>query len=147
MEVFPKRLLLAKLPTELDIVCTHPMFGPDSGKGSWRGLPLMYDTVRVGDGTDRTERVDRFLRFFEAEGCTMLPMTCEEHDKKTASTQFITHTVGRILGAMELEQTELDTKGFQSLLTLIDNTSNDSFDLYYGLFMYNQVRKRWSLVG
>ena len=34
----------------------------------------------------------------------------------------------------------IDTKGFQSLLTLVDTTVNDSFELYYGLFMYNQVQ-------
>lgn len=28
---FPKRLLLRALPPEVDILCTHPMFGPDSG--------------------------------------------------------------------------------------------------------------------
>lgn len=42
----------------------------------------------------------------------------------------------------QLEATPIDTKGFQSLLSLVDNTANDSFDLYYGLFMYNQVRGR-----
>jgi arogenate dehydrogenase (NADP+) len=29
---FPKRLLLRTLPPEVDILCTHPMFGPDSGE-------------------------------------------------------------------------------------------------------------------
>ena len=29
-------------------------------------------------------------------------------------------------------------QGFDSLLSLVDNTSGDSFDLYYGLFMYNK---------
>ena len=28
---FPKSLLLRELPPECDILCTHPMFGPDSG--------------------------------------------------------------------------------------------------------------------
>lgn len=70
----------------------------------------------------------------------MVEMTCEEHDRKAASTQFITHTVGRMLGAMDLTATDIDTKGFKSLLTLVENTTNDSFDLYYGLFLYNQVR-------
>lgn len=32
----------------------------------------------------------------------MVKMTCEEHDQMAASTQFITHTVGRMLGAMEV---------------------------------------------
>eukprot|EP00210_Caulerpa_lentillifera_P006130 g5857.t1 len=135
---FPKRLMLSVLPAELDILCTHPMFGPDSGKGSWTGLPFMFDAVRIGQEKSRFQRLEQFIQFFKDEGCVILQMSCEEHDKKTASTQFITHTVGRILGAMNLEKTELDTKGFRSLLSLVDNTSHDSFDLYYGLFMYNQ---------
>ena len=79
------------------------------------------------------------LQFFANEGCTMVEMACEEHDRHAASTQFITHTVGRMLGAMDLQPTVIDTKGFQSLLSLVDNTAHDSFELYYGLFMYNQV--------
>ena len=38
---FPKRLLLRQLPREVDVLCTHPMFGPDSGalgdpRGWWQ---------------------------------------------------------------------------------------------------------------
>jgi hypothetical protein len=36
---------------------------------------------------------------------------------------------------MQLQATPIDTRGFQSLLSLVDNTANDSFELYYGLFM------------
>jgi arogenate dehydrogenase (NADP+) len=82
------------------------------------------------------------VQFFEEEGCRMVEMACEEHDRIAASTQFMTHTVGRVLGSMGLQPTPIDTRGFQSLLTLVDNTTNDSFDLYYGLFMYNAVRAR-----
>ncbi len=64
-------------------------------------------------------------------------MTCEEHDRQAASTQFVTHTVGRMLGAMNLTSTEINTKGFEALLQLVANTTHDSFDLYYGLFLYN----------
>lgn len=39
-----------------------------------------------------------------------------------------------------VQGTSIDTRGFRSLLDLVDNTNHDSFDLYYGLFMYNQVR-------
>ena len=79
------------------------------------------------------------LQFFEGEGCRMVEMGCEDHDRIAASTQFMTHTVGRILGSMDLASTAIDTKGFQSLLSLVDNTTHDSFELYYGLFMYNAV--------
>ncbi|GIL56254.1 hypothetical protein Vafri_11599 [Volvox africanus] len=138
VKVFSKQLLLRELPPEVDILCTHPMFGPDSGKGSWQGLNFMYEKVRIGADLKRERRVENFLKFFREEGCNMVEMTCEEHDRQAASTQFITHTVGRILGTMQLRSTEINTKGFDALLNLVNNTTNDSFELYYGLFLYNQ---------
>ena len=135
---FPKQLFLQRMPENFDILCLHPMFGPDSGKGSWKDLPLVYDKVRVGEEKSRRERVERLLSVFEDEGCRMVEMSCEEHDIQAASSQFITHTVGRMLGTMELGETTINTKGYESLLSLVNNTYNDSFDLYYGLFMYNK---------
>ena len=135
---FPKRLFLNTLPPEFDILCLHPMFGPDSGKDAWTNLPLMYDAVRISDTEKRRKVAASLLEIFASEGCRMVDMTCEEHDRQAASTQFITHTVGRMLGEMGLDSTTINTKGYESLLSLVNNTANDSFDLYYGLFMYNQ---------
>ena len=64
---FPKQLFLQKLPDNFDILCLHPMFGPDSGKGSWKDLPLVYDKVRIGEEKSRRERVSRLLQVFEDE--------------------------------------------------------------------------------
>ncbi|CAI5481069.1 unnamed protein product [Closterium sp. Yama58-4] len=136
VKVFPKMLLLQVLPPEFDILCTHPMFGPESGKGSWEGLSFVFDRVRITPG-GRAEKADRFLQIFHNEGCRMVEMTCEEHDKYAAGTQFVTHTVGRVLGKLGLESTPINTKGYETLLKLVENTAGDSFDLYYGLFMYN----------
>ena len=44
--------------------------------------------------------MNRLLQVFEDEGCRMVEMSCEEHDRQAASSQFITHTVGRMLGTM-----------------------------------------------
>ncbi|KAI5074683.1 hypothetical protein GOP47_0010644 [Adiantum capillus-veneris] len=133
---FPKNLLLQILPTDFDVLCTHPMFGPESGEGSWTGLPFVYEKVRVGRG-NREKRCDKFLSIFSSEGCRMVEMSCEEHDRHAASSQFITHTVGRVLGKLGLNWTPINTKGYETLLDLVNNTAGDSFDLYYGLFMYN----------
>ena len=69
----------------------------------------------------------------------MVELSCEDHDQQAANTQFITHTVGRMLSEMDVQSTTINTRGFESLLSLVENTRHDSFDLYYGLFMYNQV--------
>lgn len=135
---FPKNVFLQVLPTHFDILCTHPMFGPESGKDSWKDLAFVFDKVRIGEGRTRTTRVDKFLDIFEKEGCRMVPMTCAEHDKYAAGSQFITHTMGRVLEKLNLETTPINTKGYETLLNLVENTASDSFDLYYGLFMYNK---------
>ncbi|KAJ7567571.1 hypothetical protein O6H91_02G153400 [Diphasiastrum complanatum] len=133
---FPRNLFLQVLPTEFDVLCTHPMFGPESGKTSWAGLPFAFEKVRIGAGI-REERCKKFLDIFEREGCRMVEISCTEHDRFAAGSQFITHTVGRVLGKLGLESTPINTKGYETLLNLVENTEGDSFDLYYGLFMYN----------
>ncbi|XP_066377611.1 arogenate dehydrogenase 2, chloroplastic-like [Miscanthus floridulus] len=135
---FPKRLLLGLLPEEMDIICTHPMFGPESARDGWAGLPFMFDRVRVRDTCPaRRARAEAFLGVFAQEGCRMVEMSCAEHDAHAAETQFLTHTVGRMLAALELRATPIDTRGYETLLGLVENTCSDSFDLYNGLFMYN----------
>ncbi|KAF2579799.1 hypothetical protein F2Q68_00001855 [Brassica cretica] len=84
-----------------------------------------------------TSRCDSFLDIFAREGCSMVEMSCAEHDWHAAGSQFITHTVGRVLEKLGLESTPVDTKGYETLLKLVENTAGDSFDLYYGLFLYN----------
>ncbi|KVI01326.1 arogenate dehydrogenase 2, chloroplastic-like [Cynara cardunculus var. scolymus] len=135
---FAKDLFLQILPPHFDILCTHPMFGPESGKHSWKDLPFVYDKVRIGHDEARVSRCQRFLDSFAKEGCIMMEMGCAEHDQHAAESQFITHTVGRILEKLDLYSTPINTKGYEKLLDLVDNTSSDSFELYYGLFMYNK---------
>ncbi|GKY95548.1 hypothetical protein MPSEU_000516400 [Mayamaea pseudoterrestris] len=162
-------ILLEELPTECDILCTHPMFGPDSGRNGWKGLNFVYEKTRI-DGclldpdttsdsgenfvdefgqrhsvpedseahVEGMDRMERFLSIFEEEGCRMVPMSCREHDAHAANSQFVTHLVGRVLGQQGLGETPIDTSGFQSVLKLVQTTTADSFDLFYGLYKYNQ---------
>lgn len=164
-----RQTLLDLLPPECDILCTHPMFGPDSGKDGWRGLNFVYEKTRIdnvildpsipGQGDERfvdtqghvhsvhedseahvegMDRMERFLSIWEEEGCRMVPMSCRDHDAYAANSQFITHLMGRILGQQGLSETPIDTRGFESVLKLVEGTTADSFDLFYGLYKFNQ---------
>jgi len=84
------------------------------------------------------DRMERFLSIWEEEGCQMTPLSCKDHDTYAADSQFITHLMGRILGQQGLQPTPIDTRGFQSVLKLIENTNADSFDLFYGLYKFNR---------
>ncbi|XP_024984322.1 arogenate dehydrogenase 1, chloroplastic-like isoform X1 [Cynara cardunculus var. scolymus] len=135
---YPRQLLLQEVPEDSDLVCTHPMFGPESGRDGWRDLTFMYERVRVRDD----DLCSSFLTIFECEGCKMLEMSCEEHDRLAAESQFLTHTIGRILSEMEIMNTPIDTKGFEKLVQVKETTMRDSFDLYSGLFIHNRFAKQ-----
>lgn len=135
---FPRSLFLQLLPSDFDILCTHPMFGPDSGKAGWDALPFVFDQVRVGSNPARVARAEAFLDVFRTAGCRMVEMSCAEHDKHAAGSQFITHMMGRVLEKLDLVNTPINTKGYESLRNLVDNTARDSFELFYGLFLYNK---------
>jgi len=144
VKVFAKTVLMAELPEDAGILCTHPMFGPESGKYSWSGLPMVYDRVRINDNETceqermpMSERCSLFLDIFSSENCAMVDMTCEQHDKQAADSQFITHFTGRVISRLNLASTAIATKGFKSLLTLRDQTVKDSFDLFSALYICN----------
>lgn len=113
------------------------MFGPDSARDSWSGLPFVFERVRIHE--DAIESCERFLSIFESEGCRMVEISCRQHDVYAANSQFLTHLVGRMLGETELslKKTPIDTKGFESVLRIVETTCDDSFDLFFGLYRYN----------
>jgi len=133
VKTFPKEIMKTYLKNS-DLLCTHPMFGPDSGKISWGGLPFVYENVRITN----KKRADEFIKFFSEKGCSMLELSCEKHDQYAASSQFITHLTGRILSKLNLKTTPINTNGFNMLLGLINNTEKDSLELFKGLYKYNK---------
>jgi prephenate dehydrogenase len=64
-------------------------------------------------------------------------MSPEQHDRLAAYSQGVTHYVGRVLRELELEETPIDTQGFKILRSLIDQTCNDSWELFRDLQLYN----------
>ncbi|KAI9912404.1 hypothetical protein PsorP6_005475 [Peronosclerospora sorghi] len=136
VKTHPKQILLQDLPPSASILCTHPMFGPESGKYSWRGLPMMYEKVR-SRSVQHEHVMEHFLRIFETELCRMVEMTCEAHDEYAASSQFLTHLTGRILSVQGVKHTPIDTRGFRNLVRLVEDTCKDSFDLFQGLYTFN----------
>jgi len=138
VKLHAKNTMLGILPESCDILCTHPMFGPESGKDGWQGLSFVYERVRCRDAP----RCEEFIRWWSDQGCRMVDMTCELHDQLAAGSQFVTHFTGRVLDRMHCQSTPIDTKGFSSLLHLVENTCKDSFDLFYALYKYNPESAR-----
>jgi len=132
VKVYPSRVMDEHLPPGVDILATHPMFGPDSASNGVEGLPLVLCPVRVGDA-----RIAEWTGVFTDMGLCVHCMSPEEHDREAAFTQGITHFVGRILADMELRESRIATVGYESLLQIIEQTCNDSWQLFLDLQHHN----------
>ena len=64
-------------------------------------------------------------------------MTPDAHDKDAAMSQGITHFIGRVLCESGISSTKINTLGFNELLGVIEQTCNDSWDLFKDLQNYN----------
>lgn len=114
------------------LVATHPMFGPDSAAHGVSGLPMMMSLLQGSEPAYRNWRDG-----LSALGIRVVEMTPAEHDRLAAYSQGVTHYVGRLLEQLDLHETPIDTQGFKILRSLIEQTCNDSFELFRDLQTYN----------
>lgn len=132
VKVHPVRVMKRLLPGTTEIVGTHPMFGPDSGKSGVAGLPIVYCPVRVSD-----EHRIFWREAFESLGLSVKDLTPDEHDREAAYTQGVTHFIGRVLEDLSLKPSKISTIGYRKLLEIIEQTCNDPWQLFVDLQHYN----------
>ncbi|MBN2653090.1 MAG: prephenate dehydrogenase/arogenate dehydrogenase family protein [Spirochaetales bacterium] len=131
VKVYPTSLMKKLLPNN-EILGTHPMFGPDSAKNGVEGLPIVVTPLR-----ENSKSAVFWEKYFSSRKMKVYLMTPEEHDKEAAMTQGITHFIGRTLNELGLEQSQIATKGYNSLLEIIKQTCNDPWQLFLDLQKYN----------
>ena len=129
------RVMLKYLPKEIGIISSHPMFGPDSFLTNQKLKMMMHKT------RDCHNQYSFWEKYFIDQNIKILNMSPEEHDKLAAKTQGVTHFLGRSLKKFGISKTNLDTQGFRDLLNLVEQTCNDSSQLYYDLQSYNPYTK------
>ncbi len=118
--------------TKIQAMLTHPMFGPDSSKGSFKDLPIILDRFK----TDRVN-YEFWKKFFTNKKLKVIEMTAKQHDKLAANSQGLTHFIGRLLDGYGLKSTSIDSLGTKKLLEIKEQTCNDTWQLFTNLQHYN----------
>jgi len=136
VKVYPALKMKELIPDNIEIIATHPMFGPDSAKQGLKGLPLVLCPVRVKNST-----LNDWNKFFQTIGLKVFIMDPYEHDHEAAFTQGITHYMGRVLADLQLKESKLATLGYQKLLEIIEQTCNDPWQLFLDIQRYNPYTK------
>jgi len=133
LNVFSKYLKGSKTQALL----THPMFGPDSSRWSFAGLPIIIDQFRTDEAT-----YNFWKEYFQKKKLTVIEMSAREHDKLAASSQGLTHFIGRLLKAVDFHATTIDSLGTKKLLEVKEQTCNDTWELFNDLQHYNPYTRK-----
>lgn len=131
VKVKPVDMMLKYLPETTEIIGTHPLFGPQSGKNGIEGLNLVVCPVR-------TENFDKLVRFFSSIlKLNVLERTPFLHDQQMAYVQALTHFIGRTVNEMDIPDVEQKTPAYQHLLDIKKVLGQDSMDLFLTIEVEN----------
>ncbi len=135
VKLYPVQCMQTFLPPTAAIIATHPLFGPDSYYEDTDNRMMMH-------AVQNAEPSYLFWKdYFSRKAIRVIEMTPDEHDRFAARSQGITHLLGRTLQHMGITATPIDTLGFERLLGIMNQTCNDSWDLFQDLQKFNPYTK------
>lgn len=133
----PVRWMQAILPAGVDILGTHPMFGPDSAADSLKGRKIVLCRVRLSAG-----RYAKMKNYLNSKGLAVIEASPAEHDKQIAVSLALTHFIGRALAGMGAKQQGIDTEGYKRLLRILEVVENDTWQLFEDMNRFNPHAKK-----
>ena len=131
VKTYPMKWMREQLPNTQKIVGLHPLFGPDSVHIAHHRIVIVC-REQISD-----ESYTVLGKIFLSANIEVKEISSEEHDKQAVYSQGLTHLLGRVLKKLPLEKKEVSTKGFESLLEIIEQTCEDSYDLFLDIQQYN----------
>ena len=132
VKVYPARWMRDLLPASVDILATHPMFGPDSAAVSVAGHKIVLCPERIAP-----QRYLKVKQWLQKKGVVLIETTPDEHDRKIAVSLALTHFIGRSLAEFGATPLDIDTEGYKRLLHVLGVVKNDSWQLFEDMHRYN----------
>ena len=133
--------MLRGLPAHVEIVASHPLFGPQRAGDGLAGLKIAVCPLRGGSGL----RVAAFLR--HVLGLTVIVTTPEAHDREAAMVQGLTHLIAKVLVQMEPLPSRMTTRSFDLLVRATEMVRYDAPEVYQAIEHANpyaaSVRRRF----
>ncbi|HOK00686.1 MAG TPA: prephenate dehydrogenase/arogenate dehydrogenase family protein [Candidatus Pacearchaeota archaeon] len=135
---YPSKLMKKYLPIDIEIIASHPMFGPDSGKYGLKNLQMVFWPLRI-----KKKNYKKVLDIFKKLELKIIQMSPKEHDKESALSLCLVHFIGRTMEKMEIPNVKIKTLGYEKLSEVYKNVKNDSLQLFKDMQTYNKYAKFW----
>lgn len=120
----PLELMRGILPENVEIIGTHPLFGPQSGRDGIEGLRIVFCPVR----TSKPNEIRQFLT--EKLKLAVFEKSPAAHDQEMAHVQALTHFVARALDELHVLNSEIATVSYEELMRAARLVSEDSWELF-----------------
>lgn len=125
VKMTPLAILRSHFPGH-QILGTHPIFGPQSGKNGIEGLPI----VLCNESWQKENYEWLKNAFANTLKLKVIEKSAEEHDREMAYVQGLSHLIGRTLSQMDIPAVESVTKSYAHLIELRDILKDDSWELF-----------------
>jgi prephenate dehydrogenase len=109
-----------------EILGTHPIFGPQSGKDGIVGFPIVLSNVSFSD--EHYAAVKSFCA--DRLKLKIVERTPEQHDREIAIVMGLSHFIGRALKHLDIQDYETNTFSYHQLVELRDLLKEDSWELF-----------------
>ena len=127
VKMLPAKILQEEVPEDVEILCTHPLFGPQSGKNGIAGLKIAVCPIRGDSATTIITFLQTVL------GLDVILTTPEDHDRDMAAAQGLTHMIAKVLVGMEPLPKQLTTKSFDLIMEAVEMVRYDSPELFLAI--------------
>ncbi|MDC7683614.1 prephenate dehydrogenase [Asticcacaulis sp. BYS171W] len=141
VKVKPAAWLQEALPPQVSILCTHPLFGPQSAKYGIHGMEIVVCPVRV-------RHLKPIVQFFERTLDLKVSLaTPEIHDRALAAVQGLTHMIAKVLSGLEPLPRVHTTRSYDLMMQGVGLVQGDSDELFMSIERDNpfaaEIRKRF----
>ncbi len=119
----PLRLMRRILPAGVEILGTHPLFGPESARSGIRGHRIV---LCPGRGS-RLPKVQKYLKTL---GLEVIVTSAANHDRQMAHTQALFHFLARGVALMRIKLGAVSTPGPSRMFAEFQDVQQDSFQLF-----------------
>ncbi|ADU14866.1 Prephenate dehydrogenase [Asticcacaulis excentricus CB 48] len=141
VKVKPAAWLQDVLPPQVSILCTHPLFGPQSARYGIHDMEIVVCPVRV-------RHLSPIVRFLEKTLDLKVSIaTPEIHDRALAAVQGLTHMIAKVLSGLEPLPRVHTTRSYDLMMQGVGLVQGDSDELFMSIERDNpfasEIRKRF----
>ncbi|MEE8350050.1 MAG: prephenate dehydrogenase/arogenate dehydrogenase family protein [Acidobacteriota bacterium] len=138
VKVKPVEWMLSLLPETVEILGSHPLFGPDSGKQGIAGLKIALCPARIQEDTYRS-----ICGYLEGLQLVVIEETPEGHDSQIAKSQAIFHLIAQAMKRLDWGSQAISTPGPDAFYRLVKSVQHDTDQLFLDMERENPYAAQW----